>query len=617
MHNVIVLLASRWEPCLISDSDIQKVRDATDLVSVVSERVPDLKPRGSTEHWGCCPIHHEKTPSFKVDSAEQFWHCFGCGAGGDVFGFLMKLDGITFPEAVKRLAERANIEIEEDRNGSIPRSVKDKLRQVCKETADFYNMQLMRSKAEDARAAREYLSSRDLGGSVPKDWKLGFAPGRSSLVNHLRSLGIKDDDMVSANVAKRDGNVLKDRFFNRVMFPIDDVSGNPIAFGGRVIGKGEPKYLNSSETPIFHKSNTLFALDKAKAMMASTGEAIVCEGYTDVIAMHEAGLKNAVATLGTSLTKQHITLLSRHAGRRIVYLFDGDAAGQRATERALGFIDSTITPEAGKQKMEFLCLTLPDGMDPAEFIAAKGADAMREEIGKAEPLIAFGMRKRLESADLETMEGRVGALADAISILAPIKDSILAKEYAIDLAGKLNLKEEDALSALAASIPRRGSDAEPSGQAQGAPSRNIPKDELNRLRMELEFLGLIALNPSDSIEFLDVASKIKWHTRKHADVAKALLHAIAEKPNASVPDMLQAASKVDESAVDALSATQTPSDGAKVAMMYLANHLESGDLRIEISNLRQALEDDSLSEEDKNAIYANMIQKQGKLRSIE
>ena len=351
----------------ISDEDIQKVREASDLVAIMGETGP-VKQRGR-DFWLCCPFHNEKTPSCKIDPALQLWHCFGCGEGGDVFAFIMKSQDLSFPEAVRYLAEHAHIDIADDqakRGPGMGQGAKARLRAVCAEAAEFFHMQLMRSKSPQAGAARAYLSQRGLGGDIPKTWMLGFAPGQGALVRHLASKGFQSNEMIQANVAVvgSDGRV-RDRFFNRVMFPIKDEQGQCIAFGGRVIGKGEPKYLNSQETPLFHKGRMLYALDKAKAAMASTGVAVVSEGYTDVIAMHEAGIRNAVATLGTALTRTHIRVLSRHARNRIVYLFDGDAAGQRAADRALQFIDSSMTPEAGAARIDLFAVTLPDNLDPA------------------------------------------------------------------------------------------------------------------------------------------------------------------------------------------------------------------------------------------------------------
>ncbi|MEG2531365.1 MAG: DNA primase, partial [Raoultibacter sp.] len=272
----------------ISEEDIRRVREASDLVAIVGERTP-VRQRGR-DFWCCCPFHDEKTPSCKIDPTTQLWHCFGCGEGGDVFSFIMKLDDIQFPDAVRLLADRANIQIRESGGKpQVAQSYKARLKEICKQTALFYHTQLMRSSKKPASEARDYLSKRDLGGSVPKTWELGFAPGSGALVRHLRAAGFKEKEMIDANVAvKSDTRGVSDRFYNRIIFPIFDLQGDCIAFGGRVIGQGEPKYLNSQETPIFHKSEVLFGLDKAKASLTSTGIAVVVEGYTDVICLHEA-----------------------------------------------------------------------------------------------------------------------------------------------------------------------------------------------------------------------------------------------------------------------------------------------------------------------------------------
>ncbi len=438
-----------------SQEDIQHVREANDIVDVFSERMP-LKQRGR-DFWCCCPFHQEKTPSCKIDPNTQLWHCFGCGEGGDLFSFVMKMDGLDFPDAVRWLADRAHIEIEERGGRGLPRGQKARLQEICKEAAEFYHLQLMRSRDAGAASAREYLGSRGLGGEIPRKWKLGYAPGHGQLVSYLRSKGFHDNEMIQANVATapRGRGGVRDRFYERVMFPIHDVRGGCIAFGGRVIGTGEPKYLNSQETPIFHKSEVLYGLDQAKTAITATGTAIVVEGYTDVIALHTAGVENAVATLGTALTRQHIREISRFASKRIVYLFDGDAAGQRAADRALQFIDYSMTPESGKMRVELLAVVLPDNLDPADFVAQRGAGQLREQVAQARPLLQFGIDRRLAAHSLDTPEGRSAAFVDALSVLAPIKDSLIANEYAVQIAGRVRVSETEALSRLAQLKPPR------------------------------------------------------------------------------------------------------------------------------------------------------------------
>ncbi|OUO88924.1 DNA primase [Gordonibacter sp. An230] len=585
----------------ISEEDIQKVREASDIVAVIGERTP-VKQRGR-DFWCCCPLHNEKTPSFKIDPALQLWHCFGCGEGGDVFAFVMKSEDLSFPEAVRRLAERAHIEISE--SGGRPgegAGRKARLKAVCAEAAEYYHTQLMRNPGPDASAARSYLAGRGLGGEVPKAWRLGFAPGRGSLVRHLSAAGFTAEEMQQANVAlvgKDDGR-LRDRFFNRIMFPINDPQGECIAFGGRVVGKGEPKYLNSQETPLFHKSQVLYGLDKAKAAMASTGTAVVCEGYTDVIALHEAGLRNAVATLGTALTMRHIRLLSRHARHRIVYLFDGDEAGQRAADRALAFIDGSMTPEAGKSRIELAAVTLPDALDPAEFVGARGADALRQLVERAQPLLTYGIERRLAKHDLSRPEGRSAALSDALSVLAPIKDSMLAKDYAVQIASRCRAREEDVLAELAhLKAPRPMPDE---GSTQGHPASDAPAPaprraalssaERSRRRFERQLLALAARRPDLALVHADALAQTQWHDRASAEIAQSVLDTLADDPAASPARIVTDAARRLPAAANLLTAG-APAGGAGDERLaaFLVEELSIGDAEDAVAALRAQLVD--------------------------
>ena len=617
-----------------SQEDIQRVREANDLVDVVGERVP-LKQRGR-DFWCCCPFHQEKTPSCKIDPNTQLWHCFGCGEGGDLFAFVMKLDEMEFPDAVRWLAERAHIEIVEQggRGPGLPRGQKARLQEICKETATFYHAQLMRSPDAGAASAREYLSSRGLGGKVPKTWMLGYAPGRGTLVSHLRSKGFSFQEMVLANVAMgpREGQrgPTRDRFYERVMFPIFDVRGECIAFGGRVIGRGEPKYLNSQETPIFHKSEVLYGLDKAKSAMTSTGTAIVVEGYTDVISLHEAGICNVVATLGTALTRQHIRAISRYAGKRIVYLFDGDAAGQRAADRALQFIDYSMTPESGKTRVELLAAVLPDDLDPADFVAQRGAEELQRQVDAAQPLLQFGIDRRIERYDLGSAEGRSRALADALTVLAPIKDSLLAKDYAVQIASRCRAREEDAIEQLARlEAPRV---YEPAAQKDPAPSpvdesptryADLSTAERNRMRCEREFLSVCAQHPEVALEQAAAMAQVKWHSALYASVAAVLLQVLEENPDATPAQMVTQATAAVPQAARILTSAQSLRDesnpGERIPSRlarFLAEELAIGDQEEAIEQLQGQLNNPSISSEEADLYFNMVVSMQAELTSM-
>ena len=428
MISVITWVSRGWAS-VISDEEKDQVRAASDLVAIVQETV-ELKPRGH-EFWGCCPFHGEKTPSFHIIPATQVWHCFGCGEGGDVFTYIMKRENLSFPESIRYLADRAGIELH-DTGAQRDRGTKRaRIYDLCAETAQFYHTMLMRGK--DSRP-REYFASRGMGGDVCRRYCLGFAPGRNMLVAHLSQKGFTPQEMIDANVAvSRGRGQLADRFYDRVMFPIFDEQGHNIAFGGRIMGDGQPKYLNTAETSVFHKKRNLYGFNWAKEFIVAQDTAIVVEGYTDCIACWEAGIKNVVATLGTALTEHHVKTLTRFA-KRIVYMFDGDAAGQKAARRAIQFIE--------QDSMDLRCVVLPDGNDPMEFVTAHGGEALQARIDAAEPLMDFVYRSLQESSDITTPGGRAKALEDALTLIYPLRDSYMIDTYFIQIADLLGLDLE-------------------------------------------------------------------------------------------------------------------------------------------------------------------------------
>ncbi len=510
----------------ITDEDIARVREATDLVALVSQRVP-LRLKGRL-WWGNCPFHGEKTPSFKIDPATQLWHCFGCGAGGDAFGFVMRSDNMEFPDAVRLLAENARIEITES-GESVPRGHKERVHAACADAAEFYHRVLTGSRDSGATTAREYLADRGFGSEVAKRWMLGFSPGKGVLSAHLTQAGYTRDELVDANlVYADDSGRLKDRFYNRVMFPIWDPQGRAIAFGGRVVGAGEPKYLNTNDTPVFHKSASLFAIDRAKAPITASGTAIVVEGYTDVIALHEAGMTNVVATLGTALTKQHLKLLGRFS-RRVVYLFDGDEAGARAADRAVEFVDRTATAEAGASQVALDVVALPDGLDPADYVSSHGADALRELVADAVPLLRFAIDRCLARWDLERPEERVRALKDAAAILAPVRGSMLASDYAMLIADRLSaagmpVSLQQVLSVVPAHVRHPAS--EPAEEEPIASLATLGPPATPRARAERELLALLVSSSDVRAKARELLADSLVSDEHHVEMARL----IAESP---------------------------------------------------------------------------------------
>lgn len=526
---------------MISDEDKERVRQATDFVQLVAETV-ELRQRGQ-DFWGCCPFHGEKTPSFKVNPSTGLWHCFGCGEGGDVFSYVQRRENLDFTDAVRYLADRAGIELSEERGQRGPR--KSRLMEALEEAEAFYHLMLMRGRGQDSAEARSYLAGRGFGADVCRRWDLGFAPGRGALVAHLRGKGFTPAEMIAADLAQERGGRLQDRFWGRVMFPIHDERGRAIAFGGRILaaqkGEGVAKYVNTRDTAAFNKGRHLFAYDRARDGMAATGEAVVCEGYTDVIAMHEAGFTNAVAALGTAFRLEHVRLMERQRVSRIVCLFDGDAAGQRAAERAIRYLDKTTA--------SLMCVVLPDGQDPMEFLAARGADALREQLAGARPLMDFVFEKRLASYDLSGPGRRVRALEDMASLLAPLKHSVLLDEYATQLADALGMDVGQTKDAIRSAPVRELDEERPARRSATPPApgrapstsppapayspdayEDVPADYAP---IEAYEAGSTPLAPAPAYDELAGASgPLSAEERVQVAAERELLCAIAQRPDA-------------------------------------------------------------------------------------
>lgn len=557
---------------MITDEDKERVRQATDFVQLVGETV-DLRQRGN-EFWGCCPFHGEKSPSFKVNPQTGLWHCFGCSDGGDVFSYVQKRENLEFPDAIRYLADRAGITLSEEKQYTKgPR--KKRLFDCLAAADDFFHLMLMRGKGEDFAAARNYLAGRGFGGDVCKRWNLGYAPGRGTLVAHLRELGFTNKEMIAANLAVDRGGRTSDWFYGRVMFPIHDERGRTIAFGGRILTKAEnaPKYLNTRDTVVFNKGKHLFAYDRAKETIAATGVAIVCEGYTDVIAMHEAGFTNTVAALGTAFRLDHVKLLERQRVKKIICMFDGDAAGQRAAARSVQFIDKTAAA--------FLCVVLPDNQDPMEFLAAHGADALKPYLARARPLMDFVFESKLGEFDLSIPGNRVAALHALAEILAPLKNSVLLDEYALRLADTLGVNVAEAKRTITStpikeiSEPRyqntqpippeertatRGTsrvdiashaDNTSYPMAPGYDLQALSHDDRTQLQSERELLSAMASRIDAVRAYGQRIAALSWVDSRHESMAWAML---ATPQGTSSHDVIAAAEAVEPDALQVLSA---------------------------------------------------------------
>ena len=420
----------------VFDDFIDRLRSQSDIVSVISEYVP-LKKRGKN-YWGCCPFHHEKTPSFSVTPDKGFFYCFGCQTGGNVFNFLMKLENLTFMEAVKKLAAKMNVPVPEKEKSEHERQVEREMAGLLKANAtasDFFHSCL--TKTSYGKEAREYLRGRGIDDETIATFRLGFAPKAwDKLTVALTGRGFTAETLAKAGlaVARTGGDGVYDRFRDRIMFPIADARGRVIGFGGRVMDGSQPKYLNTSETPVFNKRYVLYGFDLAYQAIKQAGRAIVVEGYMDLIALHAGGIKNAVASLGTSFTLEQARQLARNASE-IYFAYDSDAAGQNATLRALATVRAL--------GLSVRVIALPDGKDPDEFIRKHGADAFRTLMDQAPALLAYQVSQALQAHDYSGASGKMGVLAQAIPALAEAPDLAEVNEHIRMLSQTLGIHEED------------------------------------------------------------------------------------------------------------------------------------------------------------------------------
>ncbi|WP_122573821.1 DNA primase [Pseudomonas viridiflava] len=402
---------------LIPQSFIDDLLNRTDIVDVVSSRV-QLKKTGKN-YSACCPFHKEKTPSFSVSPDKQFYYCFGCGAGGNALGFIMDHDNLDFPQAVEDLAKAAGMEVprEQGVKGQKPRQPTDSpLYPLLTAAAEFYRQALKNHPTR--RAAVDYLKGRGLSGEIARDFGLGFAPpGWDNLYKHLSSDTLQQKVMIDAGLLIENAETGKryDRFRDRVMFPIRDSRGRVIAFGGRVLGDDKPKYLNSPETPVFHKGQELYGLFEARKYNRNLDEIIVVEGYMDVIALAQQGLRNAVATLGTATSEEHLKRLFRVVPS-VLFCFDGDQAGRNAAWRAL---EATLSSLQDGRRARFLFL--PEGEDPDTLVRSEGTDAFRARINQhAQPLADYFFEQLTKEADPRSLEGK----AHMATLAAPLIDKV-------------------------------------------------------------------------------------------------------------------------------------------------------------------------------------------------
>jgi DNA primase len=426
----------------IRDEDIAVVRDRSPIDQVIGEYL-QLRSAGGGSLKGLCPFHDEKSPSFNVTPARGLYYCHGCGQGGDAIKFVQLIDSLTFVEAVEKLAARAGVDLRYEQGGYVPgqeQSQRRRLIEAHRLALAFFAEQLREPKAQHAR---QFLSERGFEDKDAEHFGVGFSPQSwEDLVRHLRGKGFNDQELLASGLATEGRRGPMDRFRGRLMWPIKDLAGDVIAFGARKLNPDDdgPKYLNTPETTLFRKSTVLYGADLAKREIAQRRQAVIVEGYTDVMACHLAGVPTAVATCGTSFGEEHIKVLRRlimdteGSGGEVIFTFDGDAAGQRAALKAFTMEEKFVT--------QTFVTVQPDGLDPCEVRIQHGDAAVRDLIARRVPLFEFAIKGALARHDLDTTEGQLAALDEAAKIVAKIKDTGMRSRYAINLDRWLGLMDE-------------------------------------------------------------------------------------------------------------------------------------------------------------------------------
>ncbi|HEY9410745.1 MAG TPA: DNA primase [Jiangellaceae bacterium] len=465
----------------IRDDDIAAVRERARIDEIVSQYVT-LRPAGAGSLKGLCPFHDEKSPSFNVRPLVGFYHCFGCGEGGDVISFMQKIEQLSFTEAIERLADKVGIQLryEEGKAGSAPRQNREertRLVEAHRAAAEFYAESLA---SPEAMIGRRFLDERGFDRDAAAMFGVGYAPqGGEVLRKHLRQRGYSDAELIKAGLVAQGRNAPYDRFRGRLVWPIRDLLGDVVGFGARRLyddDRIEAKYLNTPETPIYHKSHVLYGVDLAKKEIARSSRAVVVEGYTDVMACHLAGVATAVATCGTAFGDDHARVLRRllrdqdeYRGQ-VVFTFDGDEAGQKAAERAFDSEDQRFVGQT------YVAIE-PHGLDPCELRQRSGDAAVRELIARQRPLYEFAIRTKIDRFDLDFAEGRTRALDLAIPLVARIRDRALRDEYARRLAGWVGAPDELAVVRRVRAIsgaPDRGAHRQPAAPAPGQQAIGVP-----------------------------------------------------------------------------------------------------------------------------------------------
>ena len=512
----------------IRQEDLEAVRERTDIIQVVSGHL-QLKKAGRDSLVGLCPFHPEKTPSFSVSPSKQVYYCFGCGEGGNVFRFLEKVEGLSFIETVERLAQHSGITLryegESGVAGKRTAGRRQAMHRAVAEAAGLYHRMLLDGR--EAAEARSYLEKRGLGRGSVERFGMGYAPGYSDFILKRLSRTYSPELLSEAGLLlKDDAGSFRDRFRSRLMFPIHDLSGNAVGFGGRLLARPgatttAPKYVNSPETPIYRKGELLYNLHRAKSDITRVGRAFLVEGYTDVIALDQAGVPGAVATCGTALGEEHIRVLSRFT-ETAVLAFDSDEAGARAAERAFQFHQ--------RYAVDLSVLVLPEGQDPADYALASGGDAFLELAARAKPLVEYMIDRALGGRSLADIEDRARAARAGLAMVATLDDAVRRDEYARLVAHKVGEPERSVMLQLEQMLETTPG-AAPGRRPEVA--RTAPDEDVER-----EILKLLIQSPALCAEWLPKLDASRFAKATHRKAFELIVDSLQPSGLPAAPSEL-------------------------------------------------------------------------------
>ncbi len=594
----------------IRDTDVAYVRDRSPIDEIVEEYV-QLKNAGGGQKKGLCPFHDEKSPSFHVTPSKGFFHCFGSQTGGDGLAFMMKMDHLTFTETVEKLAERLGYQLHYESGGqAAPSGRRSRLVAANQAAASFYQEML---KNPEAAHAREFLEKRGFDSAAIASFGIGYAPNEwDALTKTLRGSGFTVEELNIAGLSKDGQRGPIDRFRNRLIWPIRDISGDVVGFGARKLASDEedngPKYLNTPETPIYKKSQLLYGLDMAKKEIAKKRQVVVVEGYTDVMAAHLAGITTAVATCGTAFGDDHIRILRRLLmddetfRGEVIFTFDGDAAGQKAALRAFEDDQKFVT-------QTFVAVE-PNGLDPCDLRQQGGDAAVRDLIARRVPLFEFAIKTELKKYDLTNSEGRVGALNATAPLIGKIRDASLRPEYVRNLAGWLGMDVEVVTAAVKKSSSKRTENSTEPNLNNWRPDPNEP-----RLALEREVLKVRLQMPALARQWREIESNAFSHPayeklRQYIDLQRDL-----EEINVDTVENEDLKSFMLELSVEPIRTTGEISDKYVSSIMARLNEVALSRSIAEIKSTLQRLNPVE-NEKEYGEIFARLVEMESRRRGL-